>query len=254
MAYTYSVQLFSVRTVMQQDPLSVLRQLKQMGYSGVEGFGSFRFSPYEINYALSETGLKVAGYHTSWDLVQDDKIEATIKYFKEINCKYVIIPSLPGECTGSIDAWKRTAEKFNAVSKRLKNEGLMLGYHNHASEFKMIDGQIPFTVFFDSTDPEIVMQLDNGNALSGGGDIMAMLRKYPGRARSVHLKPYSANGGFGPVIGQDDINWTEFMHFCRDNGTEHYIVEYEDEKTHPQIEGVKLCINGLKDMESSGKI
>jgi len=190
------------------------------------------------------------GYHTPWANVQDGKLEATIRYFRDIGNKYVIIPSLPAECTGSIEAWKRTAEQFNALSKRLKDEGMILGYHNHDTEFRVIDGQIPFTVFFDNTDPAVVVQIDNGNALSGGADVMALLRKYPGRARSVHLKPWSKTGGYAPIIGKDDIDWKEFLYWCRDKGgTEHYIVEYEDEKAHPQIEGVDLCIKALKEME-----
>jgi sugar phosphate isomerase/epimerase len=252
MSFSYSVQLYSVHKVFHDDPLNTLKQLKGMGYSGAEGFGNLM--PELKNY-LSEAGLDLVGFHTSWAYVQDDKLESTIKYFKEAGNKYVIIPGLPDECTSGIDAWKRTAEKFNAISKRLQNDGLVLGYHNHDSEFKMIDGQMPFTVFFDNTDPAIVMQMDNGNAVYGGADLMAMMRRYPGRTRSVHLKPCSKCCGFAPIIGEDDIDWPEFMHWCRDKGgTEHYIVEYEYEKAHPQIEGVDLCLKALKEMEASGKI
>ena len=255
MAFAFSVQLYSVRTVIQQDPLGVLRQLKTMGYEGVEGFGNFTYSASDVNYALSNCGLKLVGYHTPWAKVQEDTLESTIKYFKDIGNKYVIIPSLPAECTGSIDAWKRTAEKFNALSKRLQNEGMKLGYHNHHTEFQMMEGQLPYTVFFDHTDPAIVMQIDNGNALAGDGDFMSIMRKYPGRFASVHLKPYSKSGGYAPVIGEDDIDWPEFLHWCRDNGnTEHYIVEYEHDETHPQIKGVELCIKALKKMEAAGKL
>ena len=243
MAFEFSVQLYSVRDVLRNDPLSVLQKLKAMGYSGVEGFGSFAYSSDDINYGLYHAGLKMVGYHTSWSHVQSDKLEMTIRYFKAIGNKYVIIPSLPEECTSSIDAWKRTAEKFNEVSKTLTNEGMILGYHNHHSEFIEMEGQIPFTVFFDNTDPAIVMQMDTGNALHGKADYMALMRRYPGRARSVHLKPYSRDAGFAPVIGEDDIDWKEFLSYCHEEGgTEHYIVEYEDEKTHPQLAGVELCI------------
>jgi sugar phosphate isomerase/epimerase len=119
----------------------------------------------------------------------------------------------------------------------------------------MMDGQLPFTVFFDSTDPAIVVQMDNGNALSGGGDVMAVMRRYPGRARSVHLKPYSKERGSAPIIGEDDNDWAAFMQWCRESGgTEHYIVEYENDQAHPQMEGVDLCLKALREMEKSGRI
>ena len=255
MAFSFSVQLYSVRTVIKEEPLNVLRKLKAMGYDGVEGFGNFEYSPSDITYALSSSGLTLAGYHTPWENVQDETLNSTIKYFKEIANKYVIIPGLPDECTKSIEAWKRTAEKFNSLSNRLQKDGMKLGYHNHDTEFRVMDGQMPYTVFLDNTDPEVVMQIDNGNALAGGADFMSILRKYPGRFASVHLKPYSKKSGYAPVIGEDDIDWKEFLHWCRDNGgTEHFIVEYEQDEVHPQIEGVDLCIKALKKMELDGKL
>jgi sugar phosphate isomerase/epimerase len=235
--------------------LGTLKKLKAMGYEGVEGYGNLSYSPSDINNALSDSGLKMIGYHTPWELVQDEKLESTINYFKAINNKYVIIPGLPDECTNSINAWKKTAEKFNAISKRLQETGMYLGYHNHYIEFIEINGELPYTVFFDNTDPAIVVQMDNGNALHGNADYMAIMKRYPGRAKSVHLKPYSKTRGYAPVIGEDDIDWKEFLHWCRDNGgTEHFIVEYEDEKTHPQLVGVDLCIKALKEMEASGRL
>ena len=255
MAFTYSAQLYPVRTLLEQDPLSVLHQIKRMGYIGVEGFGEFKYSAQDVNYALSETGLKLVGYHTPWAYVQDDKIESTIQYFKAIGNKYVIIPAFPGELTKTIDDWKRLAEKSNTISQRLQNEGMIFGYHNHAIEFQMIDGQLPFTVYFDSTDPAVVVQIDNGNAMNGGGDVMGVMRKYPGRARSVHIKPFSKTTGLLTMIGEDDIDWAEFMHWCRDKGnTEHYIVEYGREQLYPLMKGIELCIKGLKELEASGKI
>ena len=255
MSFEYSVQLYSVRDSLMQDPYGVLGRLRAMGYTGLEGFGEFTFTPSDVNYGLADIGLKIVGYHTSWDKVQEDKLKATISYFKSINNKYVIIPSLPVELTSTIDDWKKMADKFNALSKLLQGEGMVLGYHNHEIEFKEIGGEIPFNVFFDNTDPSIILQMDCGNAMHGGADVMALMKKYPGRSASVHLKPYSKTGGFSPVIGEDDIDWKEFLHWCRDNGgTEHYIVEYEDEKTHPQMVGVDLCIKALKEMEASGRI
>ena len=90
------------------------------------------------------------------------------------------------------------------------------------------------------------MQLDTGNARHGGADILAILRKYPGRAKTVHLKPYSATEGFRPAIGDDDTPWEEVFHLCETTGgTEWYIVEYESD-AYPPLEAVRRCLEGLR--------
>lgn len=75
------------------------------------------------------------------------------------------------------------------------------------------------------------MVLDTGNAAEGGADPLAELEKYPHRARTVHLKPYSKSAGFAPAVGEDDLPWEAMLESCEQRGaTEWLIVEYEEEK------------------------
>ncbi len=68
------------------------------------------------------------------------------------------------------------------------------------------------------------MQMDIGNCADGGGDPMAALRKFPGRARSVHLKEFG--GGPGSVIGEGKADWPEIFRLCEEeHATEWYVVE-----------------------------
>jgi sugar phosphate isomerase/epimerase len=101
------------------------------------------------------------------------------------------------------------------------------------------------------------MQYDNGNSLSGGADIdtAGIIRKYPGRAVTVHLKPYTPSlakddlhAGFRPLIGEDEIPWDEFFQACETvGGTEWYIVEYESD-AYPPLEAVDRCLQALRAM------
>ena len=69
------------------------------------------------------------------------------------------------------------------------------------------------------------MQLDVGNCRDAGMDPVAVLKQYPGRARTIHLK---AHGGREAIIGSDDINWKTIFEWCEGPGkTEWYVVEYE---------------------------
>ena len=247
------LELFSVRHELAADMPGTLKAVAAMGYEGVEFFGNFTFTADEIKAALEAAGLVVCGWHTPWDALSCENFDATVAYFKTIGNTRAIIPGLPGEMTDSIAAWLDTAAKFNAMAPKLAKEGIQLGYHNHASEFFLMDGQRPWDAFFGAVSTDIIMQLDNGNALSGGGDSIEILNMYPGRAKTVHLKPYSKEKEFATMIGQDDIDWQQFFALCQSTGnTEWYIVEYECEDLYTPMEGVKLCMEAICDMKGKG--
>ncbi|MBX3015738.1 MAG: hypothetical protein KF832_29735, partial [Caldilineaceae bacterium] len=100
-----------------------------------------------------------------------------------------------------------------------------------------------------------IMQLDNGNALMGGADPTQLIKDYPGRAVTVHLKPYTQvaepadpEAAFRPLIGQDSVPWAEFFNACETvGGTEWYIVEYESD-AYPPLEAVARCLQALRAM------
>jgi hypothetical protein len=46
-------------------------------------------------------------------------------------------------------------------------------------------GSIPWDIFFGGTSKAVVMQVDVGNCIHGGGDPVVILKRYPGRAASI---------------------------------------------------------------------
>ena len=84
------------------------------------------------------------------------------------------------------------------------------------------------------------MQLDIGNGMGGGCDPVATLKKFPGRARTVHVK------GFQGIVGEDKAPWPEIFALCETTGkTDWYIVE---EDKYPPLETVKRVMDNLKKM------
>ena len=249
------LQLYSVRHDLQRDTRGTLKAVADMGYEGVEFAGPPQQSAEELRRLLDEFGLVCCGWHTPFALVQDDQLEETIEFNKVLDNRFVIVPGLPEECRNSRDAWLKTAEFFNRLARKLAAHDMMTGYHNHTVEFTPMEGQLPWDTFFGNTDKAVVMQLDTGNALFGGGDVVSVLERYPGRAVTVHLKPYSKEAGrddphqgFRPLIGDDDIPWQDVFRLCETvGGTEWYIVEYESDAFTP-LEAVDRCLQGLKAM------
>jgi sugar phosphate isomerase/epimerase len=204
---------------------------------------------------LKKTGLVCCGWHTPFHMVQDDALAATIELNKAVGNRYVIIPGLPGDLVQTIADWGKMADFFNRLAERLAAHGMMTGYHNHHTEFAAKEGTTPWDAFFSKTRMGVVMQMDVGNALRGGADVMGVLKRYPGRCQTIHLKPYSPkagkgnpDAGFKPLIGEDGIPWQDLFTFCETKGgTYWYIIEYESD-AFPPLDAVERCLKAVKAM------
>ncbi|MEZ4660845.1 MAG: sugar phosphate isomerase/epimerase [Caldilineaceae bacterium] len=247
------LQLYSVRHDLANDTAGTIQAVANMGYTGVEFFGMPQHSAAELKEMLDAAGIVCCGWHVPYALLQDDKLAETVAFHKTLDNNKLIIPGLPKEITQSRADWLKVAAFVNALADKLADHGMVTGYHNHWTEFTPLDGENPWDTFFSNTKPEVVMQLDTGNGASGGADVVGILQKYPGRALTVHIKPYSFSlgvegreAGFRPVVGEDELPWDEIFHLCETvGGTEWYIVEYESD-AYPPLEAVDRCLQALR--------
>jgi sugar phosphate isomerase/epimerase len=263
--YQYGVELYSVRQSLDEDMPGTIAKLAGLGYKAVEFAGQIKYSARQINTELQKNGLACCGWHTPYQLLVEDKLAQTAEFFQAIGNRYAIIPGLPEDMIYGSDNIKRTAEWFSQLAEKLARYQINFGYHNHAGQLRLNpDGQgCPLTDLFDQTVDQVVVQIDNGHVINGRGfDLMQLARRYPGRLKTVHLKPYSLakgsqdpNVGYQTMIGEDDVPWSDFMRFCRETGgTEWYIVEYEALEMYPELDGVAICLEKLLEMENQGLI
>jgi sugar phosphate isomerase/epimerase len=221
------LELYSVRNECKKDLPGTLAAVSKIGYQGVEFAGYHGRGAQELKKMLNDNGLVVCGSHTPFADVQADKLAATIEFNRVIGNKFIIVPWM--DQTDSKQVWMDRVKLFNDLADKLKPEGMFIGYHAHQHDFKKIDGVTAWDLFFGNTKPEVIMQLDTSNCREGGADPVVVLKKYPGRARSIHIKAHGA----GPegVVGEGDVDWKEVFAFCEGPGkTEWYVVEHETSK------------------------
>src|SRR5690349_10678996 len=136
---------------------------------------------------------------------------------------------------------------MNDIAEKVKPHGFVTGYHNHHTEFHPMEGELPWDIFFGNARQDVVMQFDVGNALHGGGHAAPFLKKYPGRALTVHVKEFSATNDKA-LIGEGDVDWAEIFQLCETIGnTEWYIVEQES-YAYPPLECIDRCLQNLRNM------
>ena len=245
-----ALQLYSIREDCARDLSYCLQAVAQMGYEGVEFAGYYDRTAEELRGMCDDLGLKVVGTHTGLNTLLGDELQKTVAFNQTLGNPYLIVPGLPEPYRNSRQAWLDTAKLFNEIAEKIAAQGMFTGYHNHAVEFAPMDGELPWDTFFGNTRDDVVMQIDTGNALHGGAASVPFLERYPGRAKLVHLKEYSATND-KVLIGEGDVPWDEVFHACETlGGTEWYIVEQES-YAYPPIECVERCIDNLRKM---GKI
>ena len=237
------LQLYSVREQCASDLPGTLAAVSKIGYRAVEFAGYYDRSAKDLRKLLDDHGLVACGTHTPYESVLGDKLKETVEFNRTIGNKFLIVPWMNE--AKSKQEWLDRAKLFNEIADKVKADGMWVGYHAHQHDFKQIEGVSAWDLFFGSTKPEVVMQLDTSNCCEGGADPVAVLKKYPGRARSIHLKAYG--GGPDAVIGEDKIDWPAVFAFCESKGkTQWYVLEHESGKD--PLDAVRRSYEALKKM------
>lgn len=193
------IQLYSVRQQMAQDFEGALAEVRGAGFTEVESASLPKKPAAEIRKALDNAGLKCVSSHRSFvDVTRD--LDATTEFEKTIGVSYIICPSpgrrnpsAPGANANppSVDDWKYNAEQFNKTGEKLKRAGITFGYHNHWTEFKPVDGEVPYEVLLRLCEPDkTTFELDLGWAKVAGQDPIALMKKYPHRFSMFHVKDF----------------------------------------------------------------
>lgn len=236
------LQLYSVRKQCEADLPGTLKEVSKIGYRHVEWAGYYKKTAKELKQMLDDNGLATCGTHTAYESVLGDQLKATIEFNQILGNKFLIVPWMTGKTKAE---WEAKAKLFNEIVPQVKPLGMYIGYHAHAHDFEKLDGVSAWDTFFGGTLPDVVMQLDTSNCLEGKADPLAVLKKYPGRATSIHLK--ANGGGEDAVLGEDKVEWKEVFAFCEGpGGTQIYVLEHESSKN--PVEAIRRSYAALKQM------
>ncbi len=251
MSIPIALQLYSVHKDCAEDFLGTIAKVAKMGYAGVEFAGFHGVDAAAVKKCLDDNGLKVAGSHTGWDTLSDEKFDDTVAFHKAIGCQNLIVPWIPEELRNTPEACAETAKKLTQLVGKLKALGLRTGFHAHSGDMKpLAGGKCAWELFAALTPKEFVMQYDTANGVDGGADAVQPILACAGRCLTVHLKEYKLDGGHGKApIGEGDIPWQRVFEACETvGGAEWYIVEHEDESGTPPLVQVERCLQNLRKM------
>ncbi len=97
------------------------------------------------------------------------------------------LPVFDAKPVNTTEQWNKLTEGLNKLGKKAQEMGLKLTYHHHMGTAVQTSAEIDYLM--EHTDEELVGLLyDSGHLVFSGEDAMAVLKKWIGRIRHVHLK------------------------------------------------------------------
>jgi len=242
-------QLYAVRGEFSRNVPQTLKTLGQLGYKAVEfwGYGGTpnvyqQYSASELRKLLDENDLKCCGMHLELKALAKDNLQRTIENNQALGSQYLNVAAAK-EKMGSEDTIAELAAFLNDAAAQCRRHKMTVGYHAHPFDFAKVNGRFAWEILFGRTQPEVNMQIDVGNCLAGGGDPIAMLKEFPGRTRTIHIKEHQQK------TFESDF-YKEIFRLCEtSSGTKWYIVEMGG----PEGNGYDVPRQALEKLRRLGK-
>lgn len=234
-----------------EDFPGVLAQVKEVGYDGVEtGVMYPTMGADTVLSSLKDSGLALTGIHTGYaDISDEARVRDHIGFLKQAGSRFLICSGVADN--NSIAGFEQSADTFNRAGEMCAEAGLTFCYHNHAWEFKPLEGgkQGIYTLI-ERTDPALVkLNIDVYWVYIGGADPVDFIATYSDRAGYYHFKDGTkVEEGFHFVeLGQGDVDLVA----AKDEVMRHpldWIICEQDRTTKTPEESIKESFDYLKDI------
>jgi sugar phosphate isomerase/epimerase len=237
--------LYTIRDAMVKDPAAALAEAAAAGYNWVEAasYSSRKFydmKPEQFGKLVKKAGLDLISTHNS---IGPDNDDIMVEDAVEAGLKYLILPSLPYQWSGTLDGYKKAADYFNIAGEKCKKAGLRFGFHNHQIEFKEIEGRVPFDILVENTDPGLVLfEMDLAWITAAGKNPLDYFKKYPGRFELWHLKDLNPQME-DATLGEGIIDFVPIIAKARESGMKYWFVEQDNCRTHSPMESIVISRN-----------
>jgi sugar phosphate isomerase/epimerase len=182
-----ALQLYTVRDVIaKKDYESVVRQVAQIGYAGVETAGFPGTTPQAAGKLFKGLGLLVSSIHRFPIPTPSDKQEI-LDILGALDTKNYVSGGNREDFT-TIETTRLTCEKINAAAAMLAPYGIKFHVHNHWYEYLKVGEKYAYEYMIDFLAPEVFFQIDTYWTKTAGVDPAKVVKKLGKRAPLLHIK------------------------------------------------------------------
>ncbi|WP_462265486.1 sugar phosphate isomerase/epimerase family protein [Mucilaginibacter sp.] len=253
--HAIGLQLFTLFNVIDNDVTGNLKRVAAIGYKEIESAYSskgpyYGYTPKSFAQMLKGMGLAWKSHHV---IGQPFKLPPGTKMPAGADGKPMVMPKLMNlrdnmqqivddmaeggvsylVCAGGLpfettDEIKQAVALLNKAGEACSKAGVQFCYHNHDQEFKTVQGQVPYTVFLEETDPKTVkMELDVAWSVKGGSDPVELFKKHPGRFPLWHVKNLKKDLTTIVPAGEGVVDYKLIFAQAATAGMKHFFVEHD---------------------------
>ena len=246
------LQLYSLRDIVKDQGIQpVLEMVAKMGYVNLETAGYnkgkiYDMAPKEFKQRVNDLGMKCTSAHLGQSFTKEKENEVmawwdeAVEAHNELGVKYMIQPFMPVNDKTTLDDIKMYCDYFNTVGYKTAAASIAFGYHNHAFEFRKIDGQLIYDYMLQNVSKNhVLFQLDVYWCKEGGYDPVAYLKKYADQIQVVHIKDAKEIGASG------EIDFKPIFDQMNTNGIKDWYVEVERYTNNNSKESVQQSFDFL---------
>jgi sugar phosphate isomerase/epimerase len=198
----------------------------------------------EYQKLLADNKLRVVGVAADFNKLKTEPA-SIITEAKKFGAKFATCYWIPhAEGPISLDEMKAATDLFNQVGEQFAKEGITLTYHPHGYEFSNSGSGTPMDYMLENA-RHFKFNMDVYWVKMGGGDPLALMKKYPGKFPQLHLKdrrkgtPGSPDGRgdveTNVVLGTGDIDIAGIIREAKKQKTNYLVIEDESSRSVQQI-------------------
>ena len=253
----FGIQMYTFRNIIPERGLEeTLDIIRDMGIKYIEGGPVEDQTAEEYLQVLEERDLELVSTGAGFEELRDNP-QAVADRAEALGVEFVMCAWIDHEVGNfNFRNASEAVEVFNRAGKVMAENGLVFKYHTHGYEFQPHRDGTLFDYIMENTDPDHVkFQMDILWTHFGGANPEYLLRKYPDRWVSLHLKDLRkgtlkdhtglTDTENDVILGTGELNIPNIINAANEAGIDYMFIE--DESSDPLYQ-VPKTIKYLKSL------
>ena len=165
----------------------------------------------QVRKQLDDLGVRCHSTHNGEESFTPEGIKKAVELNHILGAKYIVMAG--SSPISGLAGWKALGERITGLMEKLAPLGMSSGFHNHETEWELVEGKRPMDVLAATTPKEFMLQFDVGSCVAAKQDPVAWIKSNPGRIKSIHCKDWAhwPWGGYRVLFGEGSSPWQKIF-------------------------------------------